>query len=51
VFGLKLDTATPLYIAASKNTPGVDLEKWQAAYAEMEKDGTRARILAAYGLK
>lgn len=49
VFGLKLDTA-PLYIAASKNTPGVDLGRWQAAYAAMEKDGTVARILTAYGL-
>ena len=49
VFGLKLDTA-PLYIAASKNTPGVDLGRWQAAYATMEKDGTVARILKAYGL-
>ena len=49
VFGLKLDTA-PLYIAASKNTPGVDLGRWQAAYAAMEKDGTVARILKAYGL-
>jgi polar amino acid transport system substrate-binding protein len=49
VFGLKLDTA-PLYIAASKNTPGVDLERWRAAYAAMEKDGTVARILTAYGL-
>jgi polar amino acid transport system substrate-binding protein len=49
-FGLKLETV-PLYIAASKNTPGIDLEKWRAAYAAMEKDGTRARILAAYGLQ
>lgn len=48
-FGLKLDSA-PLYIAASKNTPGIDFETWRAAYAGMEKDGTRARILAAYGL-
>lgn len=50
VFGLKLSSA-PLYIAASKNTPGVDLDKWRAAYATMEKDGTRTRILEAYGLK
>jgi polar amino acid transport system substrate-binding protein len=49
VFGLKLDTA-PLYIAASRNTPGVDLGRWRAAYAAMEKDGTVARILTAYGL-
>ena len=49
VFGLKLDSA-PLYVAASKNTPGIDFAKWQAAYAAIEKDGTRARILAAYGL-
>jgi polar amino acid transport system substrate-binding protein len=49
VFGLKLDTA-PLYIAASKSTPGVDLERWRAAYAAMEKDGTVARILTPYGL-
>jgi len=48
-FGLKLDSA-PLYIAASKNIPGVDLDKWRAAYAAMERDGTLARILAAYGL-
>jgi polar amino acid transport system substrate-binding protein len=48
-FGLKLDSA-PLYVAASKNTPGIDFAKWQAAYVGMEKDGTRARILAAYGL-
>jgi polar amino acid transport system substrate-binding protein len=48
-FGLKLETV-PLYVAASKNTPGIDLEKWRAVYAAMEKDGTRARILAAYGL-
>ena len=49
VFGLKL-SSIQLYIAASKNTPGIDLEKWRAAYAAMEKDGTRARILASYGL-
>ncbi len=48
-FGLKFETV-PLYIAASKNTPGVDLEKWRATYAAMEKDGTRGRILADYGL-
>ena len=48
-FGLKLDSA-PLYVAASKNTPGIDFAKWQAAYVGMEKDGTRGRILAAYGL-
>lgn len=48
-FGLNLETV-PLYVAASKNTPGIDLEKWRAVYAAMEKDGTRARILAAYGL-
>jgi ABC-type amino acid transport substrate-binding protein len=48
-FGLKLDSV-PLYIAASKDTPGINLEKWRAAYAAMERDGTVARILAAYGL-
>ena len=48
-FGLKLDSA-PIYVAASKITPGIDLAKWQATFAAMEKDGTRARILAAYGL-
>ena len=48
-FGLKLESV-PLYVAASKNTPGADLEKWRAAYAAMQKDGTVARILAAYGL-
>lgn len=47
--GLKLDSA-PLYIAASRNTPGLDLEQWRAAYTAMERDGTLARILAAYGL-
>ena len=49
-FGLKLDAATPLYIAASKDTPGIDLEKMRATYASMERDGTLARILEAYGL-
>lgn len=49
MFGLKLDSA-PIYVAASKNTPGIDLEKWRATFAAMEKDGTLARILAAYGL-
>lgn len=49
-FGLTLQTV-PLYIAASKNAPGIDLGRWQAAYATMEKDGTRARILADYGMK
>ena len=49
VFGLKLDYA-PIYVAASKNTPGSDLAKWRATFAAMEKDGTRARMLAAYGL-
>jgi polar amino acid transport system substrate-binding protein len=48
-FGLKLDSA-PIYVAASKNTPGIDLGKWRATFAAMEKDGTRARVLAAYGL-
>lgn len=49
-FGLKFETV-PLYIAASKNTPGIDLDKWRAAYAAMDRDGTRSRILAAYGLE
>ena len=49
VFGLKLDSA-PIYVAASKSTPGIDLAKWRATFASMEKDGTRTRILAAYGL-
>lgn len=49
VFGLKLDSA-PLYIAASSNTSAANLEKWRAAYSGMEKDGTLARILKAYGL-
>jgi len=49
-FGLKLDSATPLFIAASKNTPGVDLEGLRAAYASMERDGTLRQILSAYGL-
>jgi polar amino acid transport system substrate-binding protein len=48
-FGLKFDSV-PVYIAASKNTPGIDLERWRAAYGSMERDGTLARILAAYGL-
>ncbi|MBI4274870.1 MAG: transporter substrate-binding domain-containing protein [Rhizobiales bacterium] len=50
VFGLKLQTV-PLYIAASRNTPGIDFEKWRKAYATIEQDGTRTRILATYGLK
>lgn len=50
VLGLKLQTV-PLYIAASRNTPGIDFKKWRKAYAAIEQDGTRARILAAYGLK
>jgi polar amino acid transport system substrate-binding protein len=50
VFGLKLQSA-PLYIAASRNTPGIDADKWRKAFADMEKDGTRAKILAAYGVK
>ena len=49
VFGLKLDSA-PIYVAASKNIPAIDLEKWRATFAAMEKDATRARILAAYWL-
>jgi hypothetical protein len=48
-FGLKFETV-PLYIAASKNTPGIDMEKWRATYSAIEKDGTRSRILVAYGL-
>jgi polar amino acid transport system substrate-binding protein len=48
-FGLKLDSA-PIYVAASKNTPGIDLAKWRATFAAMEKDGMHARILGAYGL-
>ncbi len=47
--GLKLDTV-PLYVAASRNSPGIDAAKWQHAYAQLEQDGTVARILAAYGL-
>jgi len=49
-FGLKLNSTTPLFIAASKNTPGIDLEKLRAAYASMERDGMLARILGTYGL-
>jgi len=50
-FGLTLDSAPlSLYIAASKNTPGIDLEKLRAAYASMERDGTLVRILKGYGL-
>lgn len=49
VWGLKTQSA-PLFIAASKNTPGIDFEKWRKALADMEKDGTKAKILAAYGL-
>lgn len=49
VWGLKTQSA-PLYIAASKNTPGIDFEKWRKAFADIEKDGTKAKILAAYGL-
>jgi hypothetical protein len=50
VWGLKLQSV-PVYIAASRNTPGIDFEKWRKAFADMEKDGSRAKILAAYGLK
>ncbi len=50
VWGLKLQTV-PLYIATSRNTPGIDFEQWRKAFADMEKDGSHARILAAYGLK
>ena len=46
---LKLDSV-PLYIAASKDTTGIDLEKLRAAYTSMERDGTLARILKGYGL-
>lgn len=49
-FGLKLDSS-PLFIAASRTTPEIDFAKWREAYRSMEQDGTRARILAAYGLK
>ena len=49
-FGLKFETV-PLYIAASQNTSAMNVEKWRAAYAAMERDGTRARILATYGLE
>lgn len=49
-YGLKLQSV-PLYIAASHNTPGIEFEKWRNAYATIERDGTRARILSAYGLK
>jgi polar amino acid transport system substrate-binding protein len=48
--GLKLDSV-PLYIAASRNAPGIAVDKWRQAFAELDKDGTRARILASYGLK
>jgi hypothetical protein len=37
-FGLKFETV-PLYIAASKNTPGIDLDKWRAAYAGIVRTG------------
>lgn len=50
VYGLKLESL-PLFIATSRNTPGIDFAKWQSAYASMEKDGTVKRILSAYGLK
>lgn len=48
-FGLKLDTV-PLYVAASRNSPGIEVAKWQQAFAQLERNGTVARILAAYGL-
>ena len=47
--GLKLDSI-PLYIAASTNVAGADVEKLRATYVSMERDGTVARILKAYGL-
>lgn len=49
-FGLKYSTVQ-LYVAASKNIPGIDLEKWRQAYAKLEQDGTVGRILASYGLR
>ena len=50
VYGLKFDSV-PLYVAASKNSGGIDLDKWRAAFATLEKNGALARILAEYGLK
>lgn len=49
-FGLKY-SSVPLYVAASKNIPGIDMEKWRQAYVRLEQNGTVSRILASYGLR
>ena len=47
VWGAKLDSA-PLYVAASKNSPGIQPAEWQRAFAKLKDDGTIERILGAY---
>lgn len=47
VWGAKLDSA-PLYVAASKNSPGIQSADWQRAFAKLKDDGTIDRILGAY---
>ncbi len=46
-WGAKLDTV-PLYVAASQNSPGIDIEKWRAAFARLKAEGVIDRILADY---
>lgn len=38
----------PLYVAASKASPALDVKKWQAALATLKNNGTVERILAGY---
>ena len=47
VWGVKLDSA-PLYVAASKNSPGIQPADWQRAFVKLKDDGTIERILGAY---
>ncbi len=42
--------ASNVYIAGSKNLSGQDFSAWQAAFADMQTDGTYAEILGRYGL-
>jgi polar amino acid transport system substrate-binding protein len=37
-----------LYVAASKNSPELDVTKWQAAFATLKANGTIDRIIASY---
>ena len=42
---------TPMWLAASPNSPAIDVESWVAAFQVLEQDGTFDRIFQAYGLK